>query len=283
MKIHRFTSAIGQLLATAVIASNFESGSVQGVELLRTIALSQQAPLLPASIGTGKFYSFDSPGLNDLGRSYFLGAIFAGSHSHDAVWSETGGSGLSLVGIDDTPIAGTSKQLELPQPPVGNGLNQLAFRSNIVTSPSSGPSRLGIWSGEVGHELHLTAFEGENPPGFPSSVQFFGLNSLPVISDTGRIVFPATLAGVGTVDATGNGNTIWTTAPDGTLQLVARGDSHPLGMSPDARFGDQFSGPQIDAANDIYFHTTLSDTTYNGVAIVRYRDRRGLLCHREER
>ena len=171
------------------------------------------------------FNGFHSLVLNDAGQTAFHGSLRSGFGPHTlaylGIWSEGGGSGLSLVARKEYVAPGTSDIFASFRSLVLNDGGQTAFIGHL--KGGSITANLGIWSEGGGSGLALVAREGSMAPG--TSDSFVSLSGL-VLNDAGQTAFRG---GLNSSIATNVG--IWSEGGGSGLALLAREGSMAPGTS----------------------------------------------------
>ncbi len=221
--------------------------------------------------GTGagvNFIGFNSPVLNDAGqaafRGYITGVGVTGSNNQ-GVWTEGGGSGLTLVARTDTQAPGTAagvKFLDLEKP-VFNDAGQAAFFADLTgAGVISSVNDSGFWSEGGGSGLTLVARTGNQAPATDPGVNFSRFRSIgvasPPLNHAGQTAFFGGLAGAGVTGLNDGG--IWSGGGGSSLALVARvGDQAP-GLAPGVNFSTRtFGSPALNRAGQTAFSGGLID------------------------
>jgi hypothetical protein len=193
------------------------------------------------------------PAMNNAAQIAFMASITGpGVTSSDnaAIFSE-GSGGLALVARRGDPAPGLADGVRFISfnRPVLNDAGAVAF---VATTG-------GGWTlySNVSGDLTLIANTGQQVPGLPPGVTFAEFSSwqFPILNDIGHLVFRARLLGGGI-----DNQSLWL-ARDGALELVARTGEHapgtPDGVLFQAHFGEYYSMPFLNDADQIAFRSTL--------------------------
>lgn len=198
-------NASGQIgFRTSLTGSAGNSGIFFGAPgALQTVAVSGQA-----APGGGTYNVPSSYGINDAGQI--------------AIWSTLSGTTSTHGIFIGTPGALQTVARSGTAAPAGGNYDQIgAFRLNssgvvsFTASLLSGSSSRGLFLGTPGN-IQKLALVGESAPGGGT---FSGLNSYPLLSDTGYVAFAGNLSGAGITTANDRGLYAGTS---GSLQLIVR-------------------------------------------------------------
>ncbi len=112
------------------------------------------------------FFGFGTPVLNGAGQTAFLGSLTGlevDSTNNAGIWSEGGGSGLSLVARLGNEAPGTSSGVKFSSfTSLGiNGLGQTAFVGRLTGMGVNGSNNTGLWAEDLSGVLTLIAREGD--------------------------------------------------------------------------------------------------------------------------
>lgn len=246
--------------------------SVARAQSLRTVTLSG----IPAPGTPGVNFSFfDQPNFNNTGQTAFFGFLTGpgvGFDNSEGIWSEGGGSGLTLVARMGNAAPGTGgadfSDLGLSpgggsESPTLNNAGQTAFRGDLTGTGVNSNNDQGIWSEGGGSGLALVVRKGSAAPGTSSGVNFSSFGR-PVFNDAGQTAFSGFLTGTGV--SLSNYSGIWSEGGGNGLALIARNGS----AAPDTPAGVNFSGfnsqainLSINNAGQIVFRGDLNGTGVN--------------------
>lgn len=201
----------GTLIGPGIGATNNQSvWSTVGGALHMVARTGSQAPGAPAGVTFTDFDMFASIMLNNSGEIAFQGSTSDGGYG---IWSDRDGlhavarSGQSTPGLPGETFRDFANA-------VLNASGHVAF-SAFLTS-----GKQGLWS-EGNGELTLVANAGDQAPGAPTGVTFFGFGN-GSLNGRGQLAFKAFLTGLESADANG----IWVHDVDGLLRAIVRsGDS----------------------------------------------------------
>jgi hypothetical protein len=225
-----------------------------------TVDSSQPAPGTPGVFAMfGRNEDFASgPSINEAGLMAFSAYLQTGTNGIDetnnfGLWSNARGS-LELLARkgDHAPGTPASFLFNFPLDPVMNSAGQSAFSAYLRGPDVINSNGEGIWHNLNG-PVELLARASDVAPG-TIGAKFYQFAS-PVINDSGRITFFASLyPGIGDT-ITGTGAGIWTYF-HGELNLVVRSGN----QAPDMPAGTSFFGinpPVMNSDGNIAFYADL--------------------------
>jgi hypothetical protein len=250
-------------LTVSFFAAALCSNTAEAAFTFRTVALSGDA-----APGTGAGVNFDgfgSPVLNGAGQTAFVGVLTGAgvnSTNDSGIWSEGGGSGLTLVAREGAAAPGTGPGVNFGflESPVLNGAGQTAFFGFLTGTGVNSTNAWGIWSEGGGSGLTLVARAGAAAPGTGPGVNFSLLVS-PVLNGAGQTAFRSSLTGVG-VNST-NDSGIWLEGGGSGLALVARTGAAAPGTGAGVDFNG-FGFPVLNGAGQIAFLGGLTGAGVDG-------------------
>jgi len=220
LPLQRTAAAVSVALALGT------SPALAGIE---TMALSGQA----APDENGAFSSFSGPMLNGIGQALF-GATLAGTAGGNsdafALYRYTGGALDQIVRDGQTAPGGNGTFAGI----VGYGMNasgQVGFNAVLTATFGGGSDNSGIFRGSGGPLLQV-ARRGQAIPAGTGTFAFFGA---PLIADSGRLAFYASLAGTPSPMTDSDG--LFAGSGGATAQLVRRGQAVPDGNGTFSGFG----------------------------------------------
>ncbi|WP_145285996.1 DUF7453 family protein [Pirellulimonas nuda] len=162
------TAFIGGLTGVEVTGANdtgiWSEGGGSGLALV-----ARKGSHAPGTTAGVSFISFESPLLNSVGQTAFIGGLTGAGVTHannEGIWSEAGGSGLALVAREGSQAPGAApgvifNSLEaFNSKPVLNGLGQTAFLGFLTGAGVTGANNSGIWATDLDGLLQLIVREG---------------------------------------------------------------------------------------------------------------------------
>ncbi len=264
VRTNRCAQRLSMVLAVALSTALQQAQPVAHAATVRTVALSgKQAP---GSLSGVNYSGFNSPVLNDAGKTAFRGTLTGSgidATNDVGIWSEGSGS-LALVAREGSQAPGTPSGVNystIPLPSVLNDVGQIAFTALL----SDGGS--GVWS-EGSGSLALVARTGSQAPGTSSGVTYssFGLSPPPLLNDAGQTAFFAVLTRSGVVSDI-NDTGIWSEG-SGSLALVAREGDHAPGTASGVNYNEFNSRFVMNDAGQTAFSASLTgsgvDSTNGG-------------------
>lgn len=177
---------------------------------------------------------FSNPALNNDGKVAFH-ALLEGDgidfENRGGVWSNSSDS-LALVARTNNPAPGLPGDVVFQNflsDILLNNAGDVAFLG-VLTAET--PEQNSIWSGGSGAEIALIARDGQQAPGMPIGVSFFGFESLR-LNSAGQVAFSSGLRGSG-INGT-NDQAIWSDK-QGALTAIARNGEQAPGLPPGLNF-----------------------------------------------
>jgi hypothetical protein len=192
--------------------------------------------------------------LNETGQTAFrvlLTGVGVNSANNQAILSEGGDSGLTLVARAGDPAPGTSPGVNFSafSSPVLNGAGQTAFTGLLIGDGVNRVNSLAIFAEVGGSGLALVARTGDPAPDTAAGVNFGNLGD-PVLNKAGQSAFTGSLTGPGVNSS--NDRAIFSEGGGLGLSLVARtGDPAP-GTSTGVNF-TRFNDPVLNGAGQTAF------------------------------
>ena len=261
------TAFRGFLTGTSVNNSNFtgiwSEGEGSGLSLV-----ARTGNPAPGTASGVVFNGLNDPVLNNAGRTAFRGRLTGTGvvfSNFFGIWSEGGGSGLSLVARTGNQAPGTASGVNFSEfarlpisagLPVLNGAGEVAFVGSLTGTGVDFINNEGIWSEGGGSGLSLVAREGNQAPGTASGVNFFGFKS-PVLNLAGQTAFRGRLIGTGVDNSNDFG--IWSEGGGSGLALVAR-EGNPSPGTTSGVYFSHFRAPVLNGAGHTAFFGSLTGT-----------------------
>jgi len=239
----------GTLIGSGVTSANdtgiWSEGSGSGVALVAR--RGDQAPGMATGVYMDRFYQLV---LNGAGRAAFKSELTGPAldvSKNEGIWSEGGGSGLTLVALRGSQAPGTAAGVNFSQLSflTLNGLGQIAFYGHLDGLGVRSTNNTGIWSEGGGSGLALVARKGDPAPGTPAGVNFKGFNVGVMLNSAGKTAFIGSLIGTGVTSLNDRG--IWSEGGGSGQALIARTGSR----APGTTAGVNFSGFGFVALNGV--------------------------------
>jgi len=212
--------------------------------------------------------NFSTPDLNDAGQTTFYARLGTEVNNGNdvGIWSEGGGTGLTLVARQGDVAPGTSGAKFIFGgfnfiPTALNGAGQMAFAGALTGTGVNSSNNSGIWSEGGSAELTLVVRTGDSAPG--TGAYFRGLGTTtPILNDAGQTAFIGRLTGTGV--SLDNNSGIWSEGGGAGLDLVAlEGNVAP--ETDGANFGDfDSSTPVLNSEGQMAFFGRLTGTGIDG-------------------
>ncbi len=259
------------LLAACLVASQWGNcaSAASSNDLIRTVAVTGQAsPGLPAGTVVD---NFDWPGIDSVGRAYFMSVVQNGRLAAFAIHQETNVDALALVAVQDSELAPNPNSfLERPANLIGNGVGQIIFTAEMgyrdPPVPSNAISALWIASPQDGLKEITRSFAPA-----PGGGQFDDFSAI-ALNDAGNFAFYASVRG----GASRNG--IWSTTENQSLDLLAQTGQLADGLGPGEHFGYTIRYPMLNDVDETYFVAQLAGGRYG---ILRHQPATGFTATRD--
>jgi hypothetical protein len=228
-------------------------------------ALQLEAAYGHPALGSATFASPLSIRMDGSGNAAFHSLIGSNSNFNGSLWARRNGS-LQPIAVEgsqapDTPLGTTFNRDQFDQ--YGQDLfrgfaynrqGKVAFYSRLKGTDVRTSNDTGVWA-DSDDSLSLVAREGDQAPGAPVGLNFFGFYP-PVMNDPGDIAFIGTLeTGTNRID-TDYYQGIWR-GRAGAMELLARTGEHAPGTPANQKFVTFREGMSLNDAGQVAFVANL--------------------------